>query len=342
MKVIAFDGSILGAGPITGVAGSFLTTLRRYVAADRFEGVLLLPLGSSFEMPGIRCLPCLPKGRWRRLRMLRTMCRQVGAAALHSPLAAVPLAAVPLRSNCPVIATVHDVPWLYPALRGEPGCRLSQRLALQLAMRFADAVILPSAATLRDAQTCVNLDETRVAKSLRVIPHGVEAPAELAATNELCGPFLVMGDDRPRKNTARVRRAHDRAREDRPGLPDLQFIGPAHGYVDESTKWSRLRGSRALLHLSLLEGFGLPVLEAFAHGVPVVCSDRGSLREIAADAALIVDPEDVGAMAEAMIRIDQDQALRDDLRERGVERARTFTPDRTAEAWRELHRELAS
>jgi glycosyltransferase involved in cell wall biosynthesis len=90
------------------------------------------------------------------------------------------------------------------------------------------------------------------------------------------------------------------------------------------------RCALALVFPSLLEGFGLPVLEAMAAGAPVITSDRSSLPEVAGDAALLVDPENTEALADAMRCVAADEALRQRLRAAGRARAREFTWDRAA------------
>ena len=81
---------------------------------------------------------------------------------------------------------------------------------------------------------------------------------------------------------------------------------------------------------SLYEGFGLPVLEAMAREVPVACSNASSLPEVAGEAALLFDPHDPSAIAEALRRLLGDAALRERLRQMGGERVRDFTWERTA------------
>jgi glycosyltransferase involved in cell wall biosynthesis len=81
-----------------------------------------------------------------------------------------------------------------------------------------------------------------------------------------------------------------------------------------------------------MEGFGLPVLEAMARGLPVACSGRSALREVAGDAALLFDPEDPAAIASAIESILSDTALAARLRDVGLERSRRYTWERTARA----------
>ena len=331
-RPVLFDGSILDYGPITGVAGSFLTTLSAYVHHSPRDCVLLTPVDHrGVEIDGLRSEPCLPKGRFNRLRALRRACREHEGLLLHAPVTAIPPSA-----TCPVIATVHDLPWLHSPVALEKGARLPARLAFRLARRRAAAIVVPSAATMRDVEQYSAVDDLKV----RVIPHGVQPPDAPVDVDKLVGPFLVLGDDRPRKNLGRVRAAHAKAKAQHPDLPDLRVVDPGHGYLPEEEKWRVLRESRALLQLSLLEGFGLTVLEAFAHGVPVLCSDCSSLTEVAGGAALEADPTSEEAIAEALWRIHSDNELRADLRRRGLARAATMTPEASAAQWCALHEEI--
>jgi alpha-1,3-rhamnosyl/mannosyltransferase len=91
-------------------------------------------------------------------------------------------------------------------------------------------------------------------------------------------------------------------------------------------------GARAFIYPSTFEGFGMPVLEAMAAGIPVACSDIPPLREVAGDAALLFDPSDDDAVATALDRIASDETLRRELARAGPLRARAFTWDRAATA----------
>ena len=101
------------------------------------------------------------------------------------------------------------------------------------------------------------------------------------------------------------------------------------GYVGDAERRALLAGAAFLAYPSLAEGFGLPVLEAFAAGVPVLTSDVSSLPEVAGDAALLVHP-DPGSIADGLAELFADPARRGALAAAGRERVRGFTWDRTA------------
>jgi glycosyltransferase involved in cell wall biosynthesis len=95
-----------------------------------------------------------------------------------------------------------------------------------------------------------------------------------------------------------------------------------------------------VVYPSLYEGFGFPPLEAMALGTPVVAADRGSLPEVLGDAALLVDPQDDRAVAQAIESVIKRSELRERLRRAGIGRARTFTWEKCAERTIEVYREV--
>jgi glycosyltransferase involved in cell wall biosynthesis len=167
-------------------------------------------------------------------------------------------------------------------------------------------------------------------------------------------PYLLyIGTLQPRKNLTRVIDAFARIVAD-PALAHYQLVlGGKQGwlYADLSAQVQRrglagrvlfpgyipdpdlpalMRGARAFVFPSLYEGFGIPVLEAGAYGVPVITSTTSSLPEVAGDAALLVDPHDVDAIAAAMYRLVTDDALAADLARRGRENVRRFSWEKCA------------
>lgn len=328
---IAFDGACCGDGPITGVARAFLNGLAAYAASFPGDAVLLLPIGAPAPaLPGVDIVPA-PRGALRRQLGLPRLLRQLRAEVLHSAVAA-----VPLRAPCPTIATAHDLPWLHPEL-GEASTPW-RRFVVRRALAAASAVIAPSAFTAHDVRRLLGPRGPR----LVLVPHGTtlgQAP-DATTTQARSGPFVALGDDRPRKNRAIVQAAHAAARAKCPDLPPLRFVGPPHDYVEEAEKVRLLQTCRAVVQGSRFEGFGMPVLEALAHGAPVVCADIAPFREIAGDAALFADPRDPEAIAAALIRIHTDAPLRWRLAESGHQRAVLAQPTTVALAWRELHERL--
>lgn len=160
---------------------------------------------------------------------------------------------------------------------------------------------------------------------------------------------LAVGTLEPRKNLGRLLDAWLRLDPDLRSLYDLALVGP-RGWDDEAivakATASRARllgrvtdeqlralyaGAAAFAYPSLYEGFGLPPLEAMAAGAPVLTSDVSSLPEVVGDAAVLVDPHDVDAIAGGLTRILTDSSLADHLRGAGRARAASFSWDRTAQ-----------
>jgi glycosyltransferase involved in cell wall biosynthesis len=114
------------------------------------------------------------------------------------------------------------------------------------------------------------------------------------------------------------------------------------GYVDGITRADLLAGAALLAYPSRYEGFGLPPLEAMAAGVPVVTTAAGAVPEVVGDAALLTTPGSVEELADALVRMLDDESLRRSLVERGRTRVSSFSWDRTATELTELYRRLAN
>jgi glycosyltransferase involved in cell wall biosynthesis len=263
----------------------------------------------------------------------------------------------PLRGRLPGVTTIHDlnyrkVPDAHFGVRG-----LGMRVLVPAAARRARRVLVDAASTRDDLVADLGVS----AEKIDVVPLGVAAPPQPPpdAANRARERFglgeravvLSVSAKRPHKNLARLLRALAQVPGERrpllvlPGYPtpheeELRRLARELG-VTEDVSWppwvsaEELEGLYAaatcLVFPSLYEGFGLPVLEAMARGVPVACSDRSSLPEVAGDAALLFDPEDVRTIADAMERLFADAELSGRLARAGRQRAATFTWERTAE-----------
>jgi glycosyltransferase involved in cell wall biosynthesis len=271
-------------------------------------------------------------------------------------------AAVPPARGRPLVATVHDLGFRhYPDAYPAAGRRYHDRAARIVAAEAA-RVLVPSEATARDLAELYAVDRGRVT----VVPLGVQPPARpdhrgaarLLHDLGVRGPFLLaVGTLEPRKNLPRLLDAFGEVTDE---LPDhwLVVAGPVGwgprlrptwdsvrvklaGPVGDATLHALYERADGLAYPSLYEGFGLPVLEAMAHGTPVLTSDRSSLPEVAGDAALLVDPLDRGAIAKGLYRLVADTALRERLAAAGPRRAAAFTWQATAAATWASYREVA-
>jgi alpha-1,3-rhamnosyl/mannosyltransferase len=125
---------------------------------------------------------------------------------------------------------------------------------------------------------------------------------------------------------------------------EAEEVGRGHfhflGFVSEEELIALYNRASAFVFPSRYEGFGLPILEAMACGCPVICSNTTSLPEVAGDAALLIDPQDPVALAEAIATILTDQERRTRLGLAGIQRAGAFTWTRTAEQTLAVYREV--
>jgi glycosyltransferase involved in cell wall biosynthesis len=170
---------------------------------------------------------------------------------------------------------------------------------------------------LGDGQVVLSLSAKRPHKNLIAL---IDALAMLDAERR---PLLVI----PGYATAHEAQLRERARA--LGIADFVRLPGWVSGVELEGLWAI---TRAFVYPSLYEGFGLPVLEAMARGVPVACSNASSLPEVAGDAALLFDPREPSEIAHALERVIGEEPLRERLRRRGAARVRQFTWERSARA----------
>ncbi len=263
--------------------------------------------------------------------------------------------AVPATTR-PLVATIHDLAWRHhPEAATRRGRRLFE--AWLADSRRADRVVCPSEATRRHLADAGFADDRVAVVPLGTdpVPPAPDRARRLRDDHGLDGPVVLwVGTVEPRKNLPVLARAV--AAVD--GLT-LVVVGPAGwgedlsaalaplgdravvaGPVDEATKHAWFDAADVFCLPSLLEGFGLPVLEAMGHGTPVVTSTDTATAEVAGDAGLAVDPTDVDAVADGLRRVLNDPALAARLVAAGRDRAATLTWAATAEATVGVYREV--
>jgi glycosyltransferase involved in cell wall biosynthesis len=326
---------------LAAIDGLRLTAFVNREGAGTFGGIdeVVVPVNASNRVEWVR-------GEQQLLPRLATA---AGCDVVHSLGST-----APLWGRFRRVTTIHDllykvVPEAHFGLRS-----LGMRVLVPAGARRSHRILVDAASTRADLAQHLHTDLARV----DVVPLGVSAPtvaptpeAQLRGALELGERpvLLCVGARRAHKNAAAVIRAL-------PGLdprPVLVITGYRTPYEDELRAQAAALGvgddlrlpppasaadleglyalAAAVVVPSLYEGFGLPVLEAMIRGVPVACSDRSSLPEVAGDAALMFDPENDAAVRGALTRVLGDGALAARLVAAGRERAATFTWRRTAE-----------
>ena len=273
---------------------------------------------------------------------------------IHDPTGVMPLFLTGSRR----VATIHDViPYIYP----ETSTKLDKLIYhywLPLAVRRLDAIITDSQQSKRDIIFYLRVKEEKVfvipcAANARYRPLTTREIQSALARYDINFPYILyVGSLESRKNLPRLLEAYARARQNVPqwklvivgarkwkftpifetvqrlGLePHVHFTG----YVEEEDLPAVYNGADLFVFPSLYEGFGLPVLEAMASGTPVITSNCSSLPEVAGDAAILIDPYDVDAIAEAMQQVLLNPSLAASLRVKGLAHAKKFSWERTAQ-----------
>jgi glycosyltransferase involved in cell wall biosynthesis len=300
------------------------------------DACVVVPVNSSNRVAWVR----------GEQQLLAPLARRAGVELLHS-----------LASTAPVwgsfrrVTTIHDliyrlVPQAHPGLRS-----LGMRVLVPLAARRSDRIIVPAASTRDDLRRLLGVAPERV----DVVPHGVGSTPPATPLSERQIRERLDAGDRPIVLTVSAKLAHKNLirlisalasipAEQRPllvlpGYPtaheqELRVHARALGIESDVRLLGWVSGAElealygaatCFVFPSLAEGFGLPVLEAMARGVPVACSARGALAEVAGDAALLFNPLEESEIAQAIRRLidDRDEAAR--LAAAGRERAARFS-----------------
>lgn len=291
---------------------------------------------------------------WTHLRLSAEM-------ALRPPdVLFVPAHVIPLLHPAVSVVTVHDLGYLHYPESHRAWDRRYLDWSTRWSARRAAAVLVDSAATGRDLAQAYGIPpaKTRVVylgrdERLRRV-EDLDLVTRTRVRYNLGERYLLyVGTLQPRKNLARVVEAFVQL-AGQPELSNVQLVLAGKkgwlydtlfarvsqlgldgrvvfpGYVPDEDLPALLSGAIAFVYPSLYEGFGIPVLEAGACGVPVITSNTSSLPEVAGDAALLVDPHDVDAIADAMYRIITDEALRAELARRGLENVKRFSWEKCA------------
>ncbi len=345
------------AAPLSGFGRYTWNLLEGLAKLNPPEPILVL------ERPGQAKPPHLadaPNFRWRRVdrsplsltgqwTLARSLAK-AGVTVMASPDVFAPLCRAPKQ-----VITLHDIiPLRCPQLmnRSAKG-RFSWawRQWLQLQISNADLVLTVSDHARKDIGSAFGKAREKLRTVYNAVP-GTEAAGHHQAPSA-SGParLLYVGRTAPYKNIVGCVETLASLREDGidaaltiVGEPDPRYpevrdsierLGLCEavtitGHVDEQQLQQLYRQATVFLFLSRYEGFGLPPLEAMAHGVPVVSSDRTSMPEILGDAALLVNPDDTNAAAIAVRKIIEQPKFAQELRVRGLKRAAEFTVERQA------------
>jgi glycosyltransferase involved in cell wall biosynthesis len=278
---------------------------------------------------------------------------------------------LPPAVRCRSVVTIHDcIHLMFPQYLPNRAAYAYARASMWAAARRSDRILTVSEASKRDILQLFDLKPEKVVVVYNAIDeHFSATPSEehvarIRERYQLDHKFvLYVGNIKPHKNLVRLieafsqlRRTHDDLKlliigDEISKLPALRRAVHHHklhkhvrflGYLKDDTLTVLYRLASVFVFPSLYEGFGLPPLEAMASGTPVVTSNVSSLPEVTGDAAVLVDPYDVDSICDGIRRILDDPSLAEELRNKGLKRAREFSWERSVEKTQRVYREVAA
>lgn len=318
-------------------------------------------LCDEFSRPGF--LEILPSGSTIKVGLngggvlaadIQTMriVRRLRPDVYHRPTGQLPFLPLPVAT----VASIADINFRVLPMRW--GKRLYKELSYRWTLKVADRVTCVSEFTRQEVLKHFKVES----RKLSVIPHGTNIfpTADQEFASQIDGPFWLTFGHQAHKNVELIIRAVKLLANDR--LPPRILVVGASQHIDEvlvpmvmaegvqnlfifagRLTDAQLAGcyarARGLLFVSKYEGFGLPILEAMGAGIPVICAPNASIPEVAGQACIYVNDDEPVALAEAIRRLDSDEALRKELIEKGASHAREFGWQQAAEQTIEVYRQ---
>ncbi|MDO8457028.1 MAG: glycosyltransferase family 1 protein [Burkholderiaceae bacterium] len=359
------------SGHVDGI-GTYTTELLKYGSSQSSEEPpLRVVFGKKFAaaMPSSYALPTVYSAAAATAAM--TGLPFLGAGKLESKIDLFHATDhyIPKLRRTPVVATIMDVIGIRHPEWVNPSLRHFKNALFKKAVGWADQIITISDYSANDIADWLGNSAPKITS----IPLGVSedyfqtVPADkkvqtLAKYDLQPGYFIAVGTLQPRKNVARIVQAHAllpaamrkrhplvvvgqngwRTDELMVTLAQLEADGFGRWlkYVPRQDLFALLQSAQALVFPSLYEGFGLPVLEGFASGIPVITSNTTSLPEVTGDAALLVNPESIDEISQAMQQMIEQPEVRASLISKGLMQAEKFTWQQTAQRTLEVYRSM--
>jgi glycosyltransferase involved in cell wall biosynthesis len=365
-------------GGRSGVAQYVFSLVRELIRAEQVDLSVFvledeLPL-LDFAKDGCRLIP-VPRAAappvknilWHQLTLPK-FAAELKLDVLHVPS----YRRLVYSAPCPTVGTIHDLAPFHVKGKYDLARMFYGRVVVKSLARAQKEIIAVSHCTALDIETFFGIPQSR----LHVIHNGIDHdrffPGDIAAAcawtaekHGITSPYFLYVSrlEHPGKNHVRLIEAFvefkkatgsdwqlalgggdwhgceviKAAAAASPFASDIRFLG----FVPDADLPNLYRAAQCMVYPSLFEGFGLPPVEAMACGTPVISSTRGALEEVVADAALIVDPEDISSITQALSSLAKDSILAETLKSKGLTNAARFHWSRTAAQVTEIYRKAA-